>query len=446
MVVMFALVAVGVGTAAVFTRSACERLAPDAVPAGVAGSDVDAVLTEMVDDAEARATLTRSFGDIADLLGPVTGVADVTGAQRLAVGADGVAALGSTTTVLGPDGASVRSRADLDDGRPVGSGATLYSLAVANELTGQVDALLPLDGDLEGLTCVDTALINTPLAFQLAAGDGELLLFRVDEDGAEPELELRDPVAGSVWSTPVEVGVAQPGILGQRLTAAMSDDLAVMGRRTAPGDDPPAMTAADRDTGSVAWTIDRQDLGALPDPELPTRTDVVAAGEGLVVVALTAEPADGEVASDAADTTDGSDVGGDEPVRLGVFDAADGAARWQLELDAGDVVRDVVVADGRVWAAIASVDDTISVVEFDPDGEVVASASVAGGTGGVAALPDGGAFAVLDRGVVLADATDGGASAITWDVVGRDVVAHDGGVTALFETPDDGAVAVTFGR
>lgn len=433
MVVMFALVIVGVGAAAVFTRSACERLVPDPVAAGTAGSDVDGVLTEVVEGADARAALARSIGTIADLLGPVTGVADVTGAQRLAVGADGVAALGPTTTVLSPGGASVRSRADLDEGRPVGSGATLYNLAVANELTGQVDAVLPLDGDLGGLTCVDTALINTPLAFHLAAGDGELLLFRVDEDGAEPELELRDPVAGSVWSTPVEVGIAQPGILGQRLTAAMDDDLAVMGRRTAPDDDPPAMTAVDRDTGSVAWTVDRQDLGALPVTELPTRTDVVAVGDGLVVVVLTAEPADGEGGSDASD-----------PVHLAAFDAVDGAARWQVELDPGDEVRGVVVADGRAWATIRSVDGTIGVVGFGPDGEVVASSSVPGANGGVAALPAGGAIAVLDGGVVRTDATSDAASAIALDVVGRDVVAHGGGVTMLFETPGV-AVAVTFG-
>ncbi len=440
MVVMFALVIVGVGAAAVFTRSACERIAPDPVAAGAASSDVDAFLSEMVDDAEVRASLTRSIGTIADLLGPVTGVADVTGAQRLAVGADGVAALGPTTTVLARDGASVRSRADLDDGRPVGSGTTLYNLAVANELTGQVDALLPLDGGLEGLTCVDTALINTPLAFHLAADGGELLLFRVDEDGAAPELELRDPVAGNVWSTRVDVGIDQPGILGQQLTGAMSDELAVMGRRTAPGDDPPAMTAVDRDTGSVVWTVDRQDLGASPVSELPTRTDVVAVGDGSVVVVLTAERADGEGGSDASDAPDAS-----EPVHLAAFDPGDGAALWQVELDAGDEVRDAVIADGRVWAVIASVDGTISVVEVDAGGEVVASASFPGANGGVAALPAGGALAVLDGGVVLADATRDASFAISWDVVGRDVVAYDGGVTMLFETPDDAAVAVTFG-
>lgn len=440
MVVMFALVLVGVGSAAVFTRSACERLDPAPAVAGTAGRDVDAIFTEVVDDVDARATLARSISAIADLLGPVTGVAEVPGAQRLAAGADGVVALGPTTTVLAPDGASVRSAADLDEGRPVGSGATLYNLAVANELTGQVDALLPLDGDLEGLTCVDTALINTPLAFHLTAGDGELLLFRVDEDGGAPELELRDPVAGSVWSTPVEVGIAQPGILAQRMTAAMGDDLAVMGRRTAPDDAPPAMTALDRATGSIAWTVDRRDLGPLPASEVPTRTDVVAVGGGSVVAVLTADPPDGDGEPDATDTSDP-----DHPAHLASFDAIDGTALWRLELDSGDEVRDVALADGRTWATIASADDTIRVVELDPDGEVVASSSVQGAAGRVAALPAGGAFAVLDGGVVLADATRDASSAVAWDVVGRDVVAHDGGVTMLFATPDHAAVAVTFG-
>ncbi len=153
-----------------------------------------------------------------------------------------------------------------------------------------------------------------------------------------------------------------------------------------------------------------------------------------MAVVLTAETVEGEGATD-----------GSEPVHLAAFDAADGALRWQVELEAGDEVREVVVADGRVWAVIASVDDTISVIEVDPDGEVVASSSFSGTTGGIAALPAGGAFAVLDGGVVLAAAGSDDSTAVTWDVVGRDVVTHDGGVTMLFETPDDGSVAVTFG-
>jgi hypothetical protein len=102
----------------------------------------------------------------------------------------------------------------LGAGTPVGSGLHLYSLALTNPLTGQVDALQPLDEELEGLTCQDTALVGSPLAFHLAASDGQLLVLRVEEDGDEPELELRDPVAGQVWAAGLRLPTAPAGLTG----------------------------------------------------------------------------------------------------------------------------------------------------------------------------------------------------------------------------------------
>jgi hypothetical protein len=116
------------------------------------------------------------------------------------------------------DGGGIRAAAGFDaPAVVVGTGSTLYAVALMNETTGQVDAVQPLDADLEPAGgCLDAATVNVPFAFHLDANDGEALLFRVEEDSDEPELQLRDR-GGIRWDAPLEVAIAPPGLLGERL-------------------------------------------------------------------------------------------------------------------------------------------------------------------------------------------------------------------------------------
>lgn len=446
-VVTFALVVVGVGTAAVFTRSACDRLAPDPVGVGLAGdaAAAEAVLADAFPDADAAARqgMSAAFATLADEFGPLTGIAEVAEAERLAATDGGLAALGPRATLLTLDGAAARAAVDLGDGRVVGSGAMLYSLAVGNDLTGQIDAMVPLTSasgaGLEAGTCVDTALINTPLAFHLDANGGEVVLLRVDEDGSLPELQLRDPIIGERWAARVEVGIAQPGVLGERLTAALGPELAVLGRRTAPDDDAPVLTAVERADGTIRWTVGRDGFAELLEADLPQRVGVLDAAVGSVAVVLHPD-LDGDD-GDAA-TTEEAATG---VARLVVVDAADGARRFDVAFEPGEIVQEATITDDLVWAVITDSAGETRVVALDVDGQPQLDAGAPGEHGELAVLDDGRAALVTASGVVVVD-PDEGSELIGSDLVGRDIVDHEGGVSLLFDGPgaEGGSIVVTF--
>jgi outer membrane protein assembly factor BamB len=333
---------------------------------------------------------------------------------------------------------------DVGDGQVIGSGDTLYSVAAVNELTGQVDALVPLDEDLEAQTCVNTSLINSPLAFALDARGGELLLLRIEEDGGEPELELRDAVEGRVWGPRLDIGIAQPGIQGERLTGRLGPELAVTGRRTFAGEVEPVLTAVDRRTGAIVWTVDRDDLGDRLEGEIPETVEVWAVGLDAIVVGLSpdADPEDDRQQRLAATV----------PPRLVAFRTSDGTVLWEETLAAGDEVRHIATDptdERRIWVTIADEDG----VRFanrehddgagDGEGELTTMTGTTGDDGSITVLDDGRAVAVTADSLSIIDVAT--IDAFAGDLIARDAVAHHGGLTVLFEGPDVGAVAVTYG-
>jgi hypothetical protein len=447
-VVMLLLVSVGVVSGALFNRSACATIDPDPVASGAAGGagDVDQVLAAAFPgtDEDTRNAMADALDALSERLGPVTGVAEVTGAAGLGATDRGVAAVGSVTSLLDAPGSEVQARVDVGDGQVIGSGDTLYSVAAVNELTGQVDAVVPLDENLEAQTCVNTSLINSPLAFVLDARDGELLLLRIDEDGGEPELELRDPIEGRVWGPRLDIGIAQPGIQGERLTGRLGPELAVTGRRTFAGEVEPVLTAVDRGSGEIVWTVDRDDLGDRLNAEIPETVEVWTVGLDTIVVEFStdADPDDDQSQRPAATV----------PPRLAAFRAADGTMLWEETLAPGDEVRHVTTDptdERRTWATIADHEG----VRFanrehddgadDGEGELTTVSGTTGDDGSITVLDDGRAVAVTADSLGILDV--GANDAFAGDLGARDAVAHHGGLTVLFEGPDGGALAVTYG-
>ena len=342
LVAMLVLVGVGVGSAALFATSACGDIDPRPATPGTAGDDIASVLGDGSDPA--AAALGSLVEDLVEAFGPLTGVVDVTGATSVVEFGGAPAALGAVTTVLGPDGATPRAVASFEEpSQVVGDGDRLYSLALINPLTGQVDALVPLDAELEPGTCVDTAVIGEPFAFHLDAGGGELLLFRIEEDSDTPQLELRDAIDGRRWVADLDVPVAPPGILAERVAAALGDELVVASRRVIPGEEAPAIVAVGRDDGAERWRVLPATILERDGSDEPRWLEVAGVGADLAVVTVAMEP-DRERAT------------------LVAVDLADGAVRWRADPGDGPVdVRDVQVGPGQVWVA------------WQDDGEVVAT-------------------------------------------------------------------------
>lgn len=430
LVVMVVLVAVGAVSNALFARSACDVLAPTAFE-GRAVSDLRMVVAAAFPDASSDTTgqLVEAITELAGELGPMTGIADVSGAQRLAPITDGFGAIGTTTTLLDPTGAEVRATAGFDEAvTVVGGGDTLYALALTNPLTGQVDALQPVDLDLAPGTCVDTALVGSPLAFALDADHGNLALLRVEEDGDDAELELRDPVAGRVWSSPLEVGGAPAGVLGEWLTGTVGDDLVVVGHRTRPAADLPVLAAFERRDGAPRWERSRDDLAAHVRADGPQQVEVLTANTELVVTVL----------QDVRETP-GSAATATGATRIVAVSAADGAEVWTHELPPGARIEDVVTDGTRAWAAIV---DGAATELFQLDGRgALAVGRVGAAAGQLARLGDGRLVLATDAGVMVANAGEG---VLGEPFAARDVLVADDEVTLLLVGPADGAVAVTF--
>lgn len=339
---MLVLVGVGFGSAALFATSACGDIDPRPQAPGAAATSLTALAAEGAIDADETVALEEFVADLEGQVGELRDVTEVATGGALTPLDDGVAVVGGVTTVLGAEPAQVRASAAFEDpALIVGGGDRLYSLAYINPLTGQVDALLPLDGDLEPGTCADTAVIGEPFAFHLDAGDGELLLFRIEEDADTPQLELRDAVAGRRWVADLTVPVGPPGILAERVTAILGEELIVATRRVIPGEDEPAVVAVSREGGVERWQVAPSQV--VEDPAEPQWLTARGQGSGIAVVTVAAE-------SDR------------DRAQLVAVDLEDGTVRWAASPGDGPVdLGAVQVASGQVWTA------------WQQDGEVVLS-------------------------------------------------------------------------
>jgi hypothetical protein len=441
-VAVVALVLVGITSAALFSPSACSTIEPSAVAPRAAGSDLAGVLPAalpgLTDDQ--RDTLLDAVSELATSLGPLSGAADVRGAERLAWTPDGITATGRTTTALDAAGAVARGAADTSGSTVVGDGDTLYALALTNDLTGQVDALQPLDGSLAGLTCQDTATVATPLAFHLDAGDGQLLLLRIDEDGDDPDLELRDPVAGRVWPARFDAGLGPAGTVAARLTASLGEDLVVAARRSTPHDEGEIVTAVDRPSGQQRWTAARVDVVPEGLRDETVLLDVIAVSSEQVVVAATVERTD----EDGGVTTGRA--------QLWALDPATGA---RLPADAvpvgGAVVAAAVFQDGRVAVlsgaeGMGGADASYEVVVLDGGAPVVGG----GGAGSPTSLDvrgDDGVLVGTGEGldVLTLGERDIDVERTSLPVTVGDVAASGERVTVLLVDGSGGALALSFG-
>ncbi len=329
LVTMVVLLGVGVTGAALFTGSACGDIGLQPVGAGLSDEDRTVVLDELGVAGELEQQLDATSEDLEAVFGPVRGLAEVGDVTTLVALDDAVAAIGSNrVTVVDGAGSSILASASFDDPTQlVGSGGSLFSLALVNPLTGQVDALVPVDPALDAGTCVDTAVVGEPFAFHLAAGGGGLLLFRVEEDAAFPEVELRTGADGRRWTTSLDVPVAPPGILAERISGGLGEDLVVLGRRVVPGEAEPAAMALGRGDGQPRWEVDPSALDAVIQ-QTPVWITVLAVEDDVVILGAAEEEARDVVT----------------PVALG---AEDGAVRWIGEPIGGPV--DVEVVDNTVW-------------------------------------------------------------------------------------------------
>ncbi|GGI06865.1 hypothetical protein [Egicoccus halophilus] len=437
---MVLLIVVGVVAASVFTRSACADIAVDTVPAGTAG-DLETVLTDGLGDLfddERQVLLDFLTGILPDRLGPVTGAVDVLGAEGLTpVGTAGerlVAATGTTTTVIDVAAVEAAGAVDVGSGTVVGSGPSLYDLALINPGTGQTDAFLPLDARLDAGDCLDTATVGTSFAFFLDAADGQLLLFRVEEDGEFPELELRDAHQGQIWASHLDVPEIPPGITGERLDAQIGDDLVVVGRRTTVEDETPIVSAFTRDTGAGVWSLELPALlDAAPAGDTPVWVDVLDVDTDTTLLGLSREDRQGEAS-------------------LVALDSADGSLRWADDLDAAVPVTASLAGDTATVVVDTGTDVEVRLVDLaegatrqrasrpDPAGEAF------DGRVGIVPLDDA-TLVVAGTSSFVVGPGEQGASGYRPEASQARLVdaVRVGNATVVLVTSEDGAVAVVYG-
>lgn len=348
---MVGLILIGVVSAQLFARGGCDTIRSPEPAAAVAttGAPEDVIDEQLgpVDGARAIDILEQAAG------APVAAAIPVGDATRVAALGDGLVTTGGTVTSFDRSLAPV---ATFSTGDPVvGDGDTVYDLALASEVTGHIDAFVPLTGtDLDVGACVDAALVGSPFAFLLDAGDGELLLLRAEEDGDAPDLQLRDPEDGARWEHRLTLTAGPPGTLAERLTARLGPDTVVAARRVGPQEEAggPALVAVSRDDGTERFAIDGDVLAGFAelDPADPIRWEVAAVGHDTVLVhgrpdpQDAPEPVDGEERADGSlvllDLADGSFVAavpGIGPVLEAAADLADRAAddRYAIAYERG---------------------------------------------------------------------------------------------------------------
>ena len=439
-VAMVVLIAVGVVSAAIFTRSACGAVTPELVAPGNGGpAAVDdqhaAVLAEALPglDEERLAELVEGLaalgGDTATTEEVVLGAADVGPATALThLDGDRVATGLRLTVLHDPDGrqaAATGAVAEVEDPAVVvGDGSTLYSLALGNELTGQVDAIVPVASGLEAGECFDTAQVGIPLTFHLDADDGELLLFRVDDDGDHPEVEVRD-ADGSVHSERIVLGAGPPGALAERLDGMLGDELVVTARRTRADEQPPAIQARDRASGSERWSVAPSEVAQFAPPgDEALELSLVEVTGDVVLVAVSREDR--------------------RPVQLLALDAADGSHRWSSDIEAHGVPRAVGTRDGGLVliAARGGEDEppTQRLLHLDLDDGSSTQLAAGDGERARAASVDGRVWFSVG-GVLTGVNEDGEQRTATLPVEVADLAATDDLLTVLLRDGDDSAVA-----
>jgi hypothetical protein len=344
---MVALILVGVVSAQLFARGGCAAVA-DPRPVAEAADDVPPaeLVGELlgVDGEAAIEAIERTAGV------PVTTAAAVGDADHLLPLDDGLVAAGPTVTSF--DGSLTPTSTFETDDRLVGGGPTVYAVAVANDATGQADALVPLAGSaLDVGACVDTAVVGSPFAFLLGAGDGQLLLLRADEDGDRPELQLRDDESGALWDTRIVLPAGPPGTLAERTSAGLGPDTVVAARRVGPQEETvsPAVTAHDREDGTERFALDGATLAGASqlDGAGPVRWEVAAVGATTALLHGRPDPSD--AAADAPIHADGV---------LVLLDLGSGDVTTTIT-GVGppvDVARDPAAPDDRYAVATASRD------------------------------------------------------------------------------------------
>jgi hypothetical protein len=368
---MVALILVGVVSAQLFARGGCVAVAD---PQAIADAPSEAPPAELIGDrlgadgAAIVAAIERTAGV------PVTTASAVGDADGLLALEEGVVAVGPTVTSFD---ASLTPIATFDTtDRLVGGGSTIYDVAVANEVTGQADALVPLSGaDLDVGTCVDTAVVGSPFAFLLGGGDGQLLLLRADEDGDRPELQLRDDESGALWDARIVLPTGPPGTLAERTSAGLGPEVVVAARRVGPQEETasPAVTVHDRADGTERVTVDASDLATASqlDEASPTRWQVAAVGETTALLHGRPDPSDADedapVADDGVlvllDLEDGEVTAvtdGVGPLVAAVPDPAASADLYGVataSTEGADELR-LVTADGEAETLTARVADT----------------------------------------------------------------------------------------
>ncbi len=437
-IAMVVLVGLGVGSAALMTGSACDTIVPDPVPRGPAGpaDGVEQVLSEADGfDEELRGSVRDAIATLGARAGEPTGAAAVGDADALTTLDGRLVAAGATTSVLATDATTVRTRVAMGERAIVlGDGPSGYAAALTNDLTGQVDALAPIDVDLEIGDCLDTARVGIPLTFALDAGAGELLTFRVDEEAEEPRIELRDASAGARWTTDLEVPTAPPGVAAERLSSSLTDGAAVLatdGAGEDAGDDAaadrraPGAWALDRNDGELRWELDVTTArGLAPEGDQPLELEVLDADDELALVAITR----------------------DRPGQTGALvalDVDDGQRVWTADLGDGDPLP-VAATPDDTGAAVVTIDDGAGVLsEVDlTDGT---SVPLAGVSGAEPTLARTGSTTVVgtDQGATVVRGDQGGFVELGTTV--RDVLALPGGGVAMLLGDDDAAVVATFG-
>ncbi len=354
---MVGLILVGVASAQLFVRGGCEPL-----------GDPVAVDTEVVD---AEAALTDLGLDVAGVVGALgaafdaefTAGVEVGDATGITTGAEGLVLTGPQTTALAVDGTpSLRLETG---GDVVGSGDTLYELNLANVGTGQADAFTPVvSADLQPGGCTDTAVVGEAFAFLLDAGDGQMLLFRSDEDGDAAVAQLRDGDA-EAWELPIRLPAGSPGVLAERLTGALGPDRVVVARRVAPDDPDPVVIVADRAAGAADVEVSRDEV--LDGFDL---ADDVA-----IRVAVHAVDDRRALLSAAPDPAQENDAASDEPATLGLLDLDDGTIERLGGTD-GRVVEGTL--DGDRFAAVFEGGEGVSLYVGELEMGALAAASLEG--------------------------------------------------------------------
>jgi hypothetical protein len=429
---MVALILVGVVSAQLFARGGCVSIVE---PGPVTDVDTEVAPADLLRDELGvdGAAIVAALESVAGV--PVTTAAAVGDAHRVLPLDEGLVTAGRTVTSF--DGSLTAVSTFDTDAAVVGSGPTVYEATIANEATGQTDALVPLTGsDLDVGTCVDTAVVGSPFAFHLTADDGQLLLLRADEDGDRPELQLRDDESGAIWDTRIVLPAGPPGTLAERSSAGLGPDAVVTARRTSPQEEEPvpAVFVHEREDGEERHALDGSELATATglDPDAPVRWEVASVGTTTALLHGRPDPADAP--EDAPVATDGAlvlidllagdvistvtDVG---PVLDGVRDPLLDRDRYLVATataGGGDPELRLVAGDGDA----VSVDDA-------PDGSAhlawLGDGAIAGGDGEVLRVgPAGATVAEPVEGVRVADVT----------------VTTDGRVAVLLVAADDASV------